>query len=113
MLVTHPSGVSSMDLLSPSSPYFKNSTVPIGLVLLTGVANMLYFGPATTKIMKERKQQETREGKKYYDDGPKSKEMEKLNKRFGVMHGFSSLVNVIGYFATVGYGFVLAEKLRF
>ncbi len=56
--------------------------------------------------------EETRDGKKSYDTGPHSKEMQALNKRFGRMHGISSLLNMAGSLATVWYGMVLAERLQ-
>lgn len=55
---------------------------------------------------------ETRDGKKSYDAGPQSKEMQSLNRRFGRMHGISSLLNMAGSLATVWYGMVLAERLQ-
>ncbi len=97
-------------------------------MLVTGLANLMVVGPATTQIMKERKHQgnlvpirflawltiisETRDGKKSYDAGPHSKEMQILNQRFGRMHGISSLLNMAGSLATVWYGIVLAERLQ-
>ena len=74
--------------------------------------NLLWVGPVTTKIMKERKHQETRDGKKHYDSGPKSEEMQKLNRAFGRMHGVSALVNLAGLGITVWYGFLLAGRLH-
>lgn len=62
--------------------------------------------------MKERKHQETRDGKKYHDQGPQSKEMQRLNKAFGRMHGVSALTNLVGLGVTVWYGFLLAERLH-
>jgi hypothetical protein len=61
--------------------------------------------------MKERKHQETRDGKKSYDPAPHSREMLALNRRFGRMHGVSSLLNLAGVVATVVYGFTLAGRL--
>ena len=54
---------------------------------------------------------EAQDGKKSYDPPPHSKEMQKLNSRFGKMHGVSSLVNMAALLATVFYGAVLAERL--
>ena len=54
---------------------------------------------------------ETRDGKKSYDPAPHSKEMQKLNKAFGKLHGASSLVNMIGFVATVWYGFSLGARI--
>jgi hypothetical protein len=61
--------------------------------------------------MRERKHQETRDGKKYWDEGPKSKEMEGLNKRFMWLHGLSSGINLVGFFATIAYGFYLGGRM--
>lgn len=54
---------------------------------------------------------ETRDGKKSYDPPPHSKEMVALNKRFGRVHGLSSLINMISIVATVYYGVVLSKRL--
>ncbi|ERF68918.1 hypothetical protein EPUS_08078 [Endocarpon pusillum Z07020] len=85
---------------------------PLLTMLVTSLANLMAVGPATTRIMKERKHQETRDGKRSYDAGPHSKEMQILNQRFGRMHGVSSLLNMAGGLATVWYGMVLAERLQ-
>ena len=55
---------------------------------------------------------ETRDGKKSYDPAPHSKEMQKLNRAFGRMHGISSLVNLVGFVTTAWYGISLAERLQ-
>jgi len=55
---------------------------------------------------------ETRDGKKSYDAGPHSNEMQRLNKKFGKLHGASTLTNLIGFIATVGYGFHLAARIQ-
>lgn len=81
-------------------------------MLVTGLANWLYVGPQTTEIMRLRKHQETRDGKKSYDKGPHSEEMIALNRRFGVLHGVSSLVNLVGFLGMVWYGVLLGEGLR-
>ncbi|KAF7506321.1 hypothetical protein GJ744_011894 [Endocarpon pusillum] len=85
---------------------------PLLTILVTGLANLMAVGPATTRIMKERKHQETRDGKRSYDAGPHSKEMQILNQRFGRMHGVSSLLNMATGLATIWYGMVLAERLQ-
>lgn len=54
---------------------------------------------------------ETRDGKKYYDPGPKSAEMQRLNSSFARLHGASALSNMIGLGAMLFYGAVLAERL--
>ena len=55
---------------------------------------------------------ETRDGKKSYDAPPHSKEMTRLNKAFGRMHGASALTNLVGLLVTVFYGVVIAERLQ-
>ena len=83
----------------------------MGVCFLTGLVNMVIVGPATTGIMRERKKQETKEGKKYWEEGEKTVEMRALNKRFGMVHGVSSLLNLVGLGATVGYAGALGARL--
>ena len=80
-------------------------------MFLTGLANATIIGPATTRCMRERKHQETKDGKKSYDSPPHSKEMQELNKKFGQLHGASSLANLISWAATLWYGFYLAGRI--
>ncbi|WPG98427.1 Hypothetical protein R9X50_00121700 [Acrodontium crateriforme] len=87
-----------------------SALAPIAVMFGTSIVNLLYFGPATTKVMKQRKHQETRDGRKY-NELPKSPEMQKLNSSFGRLHGISSLSNVVALAAMIFYGFALAEKL--
>ncbi|KAF2209264.1 hypothetical protein CERZMDRAFT_47401 [Cercospora zeae-maydis SCOH1-5] len=84
---------------------------PVFAMFATSLLNLLVLGPATTKVMKERKHLETKEGKRYYDPGPKSPEMQRLNSSFGKLHGASSLANVVGLGAMIWYGFALAAML--
>ena len=104
--------------------------VPLGTMFLSGLVNMLYIGPETARVMKLRKHQgniysiawhrgiiaksisETRDGKKSYDVGPHSTEMQKLNRAFGKLHGISSLINLGALVATIWYGFSLAERIH-
>ncbi|KAJ5212172.1 uncharacterized protein N7498_003818 [Penicillium cinerascens] len=89
-----------------------NTLLPMATVALTGLINLFVLRPLTTKIMRERKHQETRDGKRSYDPAPHSKEMVALNKRFGRVHGMSSLVNMVSLIATVWYGAVLSKRLE-
>jgi len=84
---------------------------PLATIFVAGIINMAYVGPATTRIMKERKHQETKDGKKSYDPAPHSKNMQTLNKSFGRMHGISSLVNLVCLIATAAYGVTIAGRL--
>lgn len=85
--------------------------MPLAVTALTGAANAVFIGPMTTRCMKERKHQETRDGKKAYDAGPHSEAMQTLNTRFAWLHGASSLTNMVGCVATVAYGFYLSERM--
>ncbi|KAI6710977.1 hypothetical protein PZA11_002281 [Diplocarpon coronariae] len=85
--------------------------VPLATIFATSLANMVFIGPATTKVMRERKHQETRDGKKYYDPAPHSEEMQKLNKSFSSLHGISSLLNLTGFIATLWYGVSIAARI--
>lgn len=112
-----------------------NTLLPMATVAITGLINMFVLRPLTTKIMRERKHQgksrltiypvvafnllqdklthvETRDGKRSYDPAPHSKEMVALNKRFGRIHGMSSLVNMVSFIATIYYGAVLSKRLE-
>lgn len=55
---------------------------------------------------------ETKDGKKSYDPAPHSREMQRLNKSFGKLHGASSLINLVSFLATMWYGACLAERLQ-
>lgn len=96
-------------VLEPSSR--THVLTPLAIMFMTGVANLIYIGPKTTQIMRERKHQETKDGKKSYDAGEHSEAMQALNKKFGIAHGVSSLVNMVGCVATLWYGFYLAERI--
>lgn len=85
---------------------------PIATIFALNAANLFWAGPVTTRIMKERKHQETKDGKKYHDAGPQSSEMQRLNKAFGRMHGVSALTNLVGLGVTIWYGVLLAERLQ-
>jgi hypothetical protein len=38
--------------------------------------------------------------------------MRALNKKFGMLHGISSLVNLVEFVALVAYGFTLASRIQ-
>ncbi|PGH15991.1 hypothetical protein AJ80_05367 [Polytolypa hystricis UAMH7299] len=89
-----------------------STLLPIATVFISGLANRFVIGPQTTKVMRERRHQETIDGKKSYDPAPHSKEMVRLNKSFGRMHGISSAVSLTAVLATVYYGTILAQRLQ-
>ena len=117
MLLTYPSGPSSLIPYLSSSPKLQTATDKLSATLiatmfLTALVNLVYVGPETTRVMGLRKHQETRDGKKSYDAAPHSAEMERLNKQFSILHGVSSLVNLVGLGAMVWYAGVLGQGLR-
>ncbi|KAH6624995.1 hypothetical protein B0J18DRAFT_429875 [Chaetomium sp. MPI-SDFR-AT-0129] len=85
--------------------------VPLAGAFLSSAVNLGVVGPATTGVMEERRVQEKKDGKKSYDAPPHSQEMTELNKRFGMLHGVSSLLNLGSFISTVAYGFTLASRL--
>jgi hypothetical protein len=91
----------------------ENTSVlyPIAATFLSALANLAVVGPATTKVMDQRKLQERKDGKKSYDAPPHSQEMTALNKRFSMLHGVSSLLNLGTFIGSVVYGFNLASRL--
>ncbi|KAG7137131.1 putative mitochondrial outer membrane protein like [Verticillium longisporum] len=133
---SNPLGVASglSGLLDESN--FRGTLLPIATIFVTGAVNLLVVLPATQKIMAARYAQglthapqppvlprggaskhmtdsrtEKKDGKKSYDPAPHSQEMQALNKRFGKMHGISSLLNLGTFIATIAYGFTLGSRL--
>lgn len=118
LLLTYPSGTPRLLPAVLSSTVVQRSATDrlaaalLGTMFVTAVANLVYVGPKTTEIMRLRKHQETRDGKAAYDEGPHSEEMQQLNRRFSVLHGISSLTNLVGLGAMIWYGAVLGSGLR-
>ncbi|KAH6633706.1 hypothetical protein C7974DRAFT_177043 [Boeremia exigua] len=117
LLLTYPSGPSRLlPVLSSAhvlpTPTDNLSSYLIATMFATALANLVYLGPQTTRVMVERKHQETRDGKAAYDKGPHSVAMQKLNTRFSVLHSVSSVVNLVGLGAMVWYAAVLGGGLR-
>jgi hypothetical protein len=84
--------------------------VPLVVVAVSGAVNWGLLGPWTTRVMRERKHQETRDGKRYWEEGA-SEGMRRLNERFMVLHGASSVVNLVGLGALVGYAAYLGGRM--
>ncbi|KAF2729190.1 hypothetical protein EJ04DRAFT_502784 [Polyplosphaeria fusca] len=112
MLLTYPAGPTALLPLSSTPKVHTLHSVLIGIMLVCGVLNWTWVGPQTTEVMRLRKHQETRDGKKSYDKGPHSDEMKALNRRFGILHGVSSLANLVGFLGMCWYGVLLAERVR-
>lgn len=54
---------------------------------------------------------EKKDGKKSYDPPPHSREMQALNRKFSMLHGVSSLLNLSTFIAAVTYGVTLSSRL--
>jgi len=65
----------------------------LGVVLLSQGLNYFVVGPLTSKTMFQRQKLEKEEGK-VYSDPEASADMRALNRRFGMLHGISSLANL-------------------
>ncbi|KOS19438.1 putative mitochondrial outer membrane protein [Escovopsis weberi] len=88
------------------------SLVPVATMFATGLLNLAILLPATMKVMKERRGQAKRDGKEWYESGPQSDEMRALSKKFGILHGISSLLNLGTFIAALTYGFTLASRIQ-
>jgi hypothetical protein len=53
-----------------------------------------------------------RDGKEWYEPGPHSEEMRVLSKKFGMLHGISSLLNLATIISAIAYGFTLGSRLQ-
>lgn len=53
-----------------------------------------------------------RDGKEWHEPGEKSEAMKKLSKRFGMLHGISSLLNLGTFIAAVSYGVTLGYRIQ-
>lgn len=82
----------------------RTQAIILGLSLVTCLANLLALEPAATKVMLER-----------YDleNAPVRDEesIKKLYKQFGMLHGISSLVNLVGMAGAVAHGVWLAGRM--
>uniref|UniRef100_A0A0W0FAI0 TMEM205-like domain-containing protein n=1 Tax=Moniliophthora roreri TaxID=221103 RepID=A0A0W0FAI0_MONRR len=70
-------------------------------VILAQSINYFVIGPMTSKTMFQRHKLEKEEGKAYNEPGV-SEQMKALNRKFGSLHGISSLLNL---YAVIALGF--------
>ncbi|KAJ7655196.1 hypothetical protein DFH06DRAFT_1201872 [Mycena polygramma] len=75
----------------------------LALVLLSQGSNYFVVGPLTSKTMFQRMKLEKDEGKTYNESGV-SDGMKALNRRFGMLHGISSLANLTAVLALGFHG---------
>lgn len=86
--------------------------VPLVTAFVSGLANWVVLLPASKACIVERRKQEAKDGKRSWDPQPHSQEMAALNKKFGMLHGISSLLNVVNFVASVVYGVTLAARIH-
>ncbi|EMC94193.1 hypothetical protein BAUCODRAFT_150392 [Baudoinia panamericana UAMH 10762] len=90
----------------------RSSTLaPVLFHGLLSLANLLYVGPQTIKVLRQRTHQETMDGKKW-DDKEQSPTMKSLNRSFVIWHFRSFWMNNVGLVALVYYGTLLARRLK-
>ncbi|TQV99916.1 hypothetical protein V2A60_005336 [Cordyceps javanica] len=106
-LLATPNGIST--LFHESNRW--GSLAPIATMFVSGILNLLVLLPASRKVMKQRQGQAKRDGKQWHEEGPHSDEMRVLSKRFGMLHGISSLLNLVTFIGSVTYGFTLGARL--
>jgi len=90
-------------LAHPLNPRLADVAQAYALALVVGLqgSNSFVIGPLTSKTMYERQKLEKEEGKAPNEPGV-SANMKVLNKRFGYLHGASSLFNL---WAVLSLGF--------
>ncbi|KAJ9154877.1 hypothetical protein NKR23_g2358 [Pleurostoma richardsiae] len=97
-------------LLDPANRW--GTLVPIATMFVTGLANLAVLLPASKTVIDERRAQEKKDGKRSWDPPPHSQEMTALNKKFGMLHGISSLLNLVTFAASIVYGFTLSSRIQ-
>ncbi|EEA20655.1 hypothetical protein TMatcc_000649 [Talaromyces marneffei ATCC 18224] len=116
LALTFPGKFGTSDLSSISGVFADENRyavlLPLTIISVVGLVNMFYLTPLVGKVIKERFQQESIDGKKAYDAPPHSQKMTELNKRFGKLHGLSSLLNMGALIATIAYGVYLGGRLH-
>ncbi|CAI6092084.1 hypothetical protein V2G26_013616 [Clonostachys chloroleuca] len=88
------------------------SLLPITTAFLSGFVNFVVLLPTVNKVMKQRQGQAKRDGKEWYAEGPHSEEMRALTKKFGMLHGISSLLNLTTFLSALVYGFTLGSRIQ-
>jgi len=81
----------------------------LAFVILAQGSNYFVVGPLTSKTMFQRMRLEKEEGKSYNDSGV-SDDMKALNRRFGMLHGVSSLANLGAVVALAFHGLWLGKS---
>jgi hypothetical protein len=115
LVLTYPGSATSFTSVSSLPAFYpenKSGSILLAIAGICGMLNWFGLGPMTTTVIKKRKHQETKDGKKYFEQGPHSDAMRKLNKQFGMLHGLSSLANLFEIIATIAYGVILSQRIQ-
>ncbi|EIN13652.1 hypothetical protein PUNSTDRAFT_117368 [Punctularia strigosozonata HHB-11173 SS5] len=80
----------------------------LAFVLVNQTINQLVVGPLTSRTMFQRHKLEKDEGKNYNDPAA-SDAMKALNRKFGMLHGVSSLCNLGANLALIFHGLWLGH----
>lgn len=100
-------------LLGLTSPLAPKCVLPIlALSAFAGLLNYFWFLPVCVQVKLERNKLVADKKHEQIVDGETvaSEEFAKLNKKFGMYHGFSSLANLVSL-ATLGvYGVLLSKR---
>ena len=97
---------------SKSATATYNDLITSGTTLVAGLVNLLVLAPWTTKVMDTRHRLERATGTKYTDPQETlSGEMRDLNRKFAVVHGLSSIVDMAAVVALLLHTVQLGHKL--
>lgn len=80
-----------------------SQTYALAVVVISQALNALWIGPVTSELLAVRFKLEKEEGKDAHD-AEASTDMKKLNAKFGRLHGYSSLANLIAFIALAFHG---------
>ncbi|KAI0274855.1 hypothetical protein BC834DRAFT_965327 [Gloeopeniophorella convolvens] len=89
-------------ILQPAAPDVAQAYA-LATVIVAQSANSFWIGPIATRVMVARHKLERAEGKNYSDPDV-SAQMKALTSRFARLHGYSSLANLIAFFALAFHG---------
>lgn len=86
-------------VLALTAPVAWRAAAPfLAVSALAGALNYFWFLPVCQQIKRQR-------------DAAQGAELERLTKRFGMYHGFSSLANLVLLAGLAGYGYIVAGRL--
>uniref|UniRef100_A0A2P2KWW5 TMEM205-like domain-containing protein n=1 Tax=Rhizophora mucronata TaxID=61149 RepID=A0A2P2KWW5_RHIMU len=114
--------VASFGYLHPWKAASTSEKYQLGFLLssfLFNLSNLLVFTPMTIEMMKQRHKVEREENIGEEIGGSKNQEVAKanprlaaMNKKFGMIHGLSSLANILSFGSLAMHSWYLAGKLN-